>query len=354
MRAILTALLLAAAATGARAEGFGVKAAYDRALQLRAAGDAAGCDRVLRAAYEQTHATLLLDTAARCGEAGGDLRGGVYVDARPRAQLRVDGQLVGFTPWSGLLDDGPHEIQLSGRDLLPSEHSLTVQRGAVVELAVAMSRWHCLCWIEVRSSPSGATVYLDDEGLGAIGHTPYMGDLVPGRHTLILEKEGYKTQRIEFDYAAGNPYKLEATLEADDVAFLHLESTPEGGAVFIDGIQVCHEAPCRVRLATGVYQLDVHKSGFDPMRQRVELPRGTETRVTATLAPPAPQTARWIAGAVSLAALAGGGALFFAGDGDATRWAAAGLLGAGVAAGAFAIFYHPASRSVGMTTTTRF
>lgn len=49
--------------------------------------------------------------------------------------------------------------------------------------------------VQIRTVPSGASVYLDDRELGPIGTTPLETRLFTGRHLLIVERENYEPLR---------------------------------------------------------------------------------------------------------------------------------------------------------------
>jgi tetratricopeptide (TPR) repeat protein len=63
--------------------------------------------------------------------------------------------------------------------------------------------------LTVMSTPSGATVLVDDRPVGV---TPWTGDLFPGRHRVALTLRGYDDQTLEVDLAAHRSQDVSATL----------------------------------------------------------------------------------------------------------------------------------------------
>lgn len=59
--------------------------------------------------------------------------------------------------------------------------------------------------VQIRSSPSGARVYLDERELGPIGVTPLETRLFTGRHLLIIERDNYETVHDIVQVAALSP-----------------------------------------------------------------------------------------------------------------------------------------------------
>lgn len=66
--------------------------------------------------------------------------------------------------------------------------------------------------LSVLSVPDGATVLVDGQ---AVGVTPFTGDLAPGHHVVLLDREGYGDARHEIVLAANAPAELNVTLEPE-------------------------------------------------------------------------------------------------------------------------------------------
>jgi len=64
--------------------------------------------------------------------------------------------------------------------------------------------------ISVRSTPYLADVFVDEQNMG---YTPAKVSLAPGKHTVRLEKQGYKSWSKEITLTAGSELLLDASLE---------------------------------------------------------------------------------------------------------------------------------------------
>lgn len=64
--------------------------------------------------------------------------------------------------------------------------------------------------LTVLSAPAGATVSVDDQPVGV---TPWTGDLVPGKHRLLLSYRGYTDAARELELAAAEPLDVSLRLE---------------------------------------------------------------------------------------------------------------------------------------------
>lgn len=66
--------------------------------------------------------------------------------------------------------------------------------------------------LSVLSMPDGATVLIDGR---AIGVTPFTGELAPGRHLVLLDREGYRDERHEILLGVSTPAELNVALQPE-------------------------------------------------------------------------------------------------------------------------------------------
>jgi hypothetical protein len=116
-------------------------------------------------------------------------RGHVVVHAPGSEPLRVvvDGVDLGATPWEGDLPSGSHEVTGRSSSLTAVAQTITVTAGAslAVDLVTSATAAH----LQVRTSDGKGLVYVDSvvKGEGA-----FVGDVAPGSHTIVVEREGYE------------------------------------------------------------------------------------------------------------------------------------------------------------------
>jgi hypothetical protein len=63
---------------------------------------------------------------------------------------------------------------------------------------------------------------------------------------------------------------------------VRVETQPAGLELVADGAVRCR-TPCSFRIDPGLHQLTIHKSGYMPWQERVEVPPGGEVTVSAAL-----------------------------------------------------------------------
>jgi PEGA domain len=116
-------------------------------------------------------------------------RGHVIVHAPGNEPLRViiDGIDLGATPWEGDLPAGQHEITGRSSTSSASAQTLTVSAGdrITIDLVSAATAAH----LQVRANDGQGKVYVDGAQKGEGG---FVGDVAPGSHTVVIEREGYE------------------------------------------------------------------------------------------------------------------------------------------------------------------
>jgi hypothetical protein len=116
-------------------------------------------------------------------------RGHVVVHAPGTESLRVvvDGVDLGATPWEGDLPSGQHEV--TGRSSSVTSIAQTINVTAGASLAIDLVTSATAAHLEVRTNDGKGVVYVDGV---AKGDGAFVGDVAPGSHTVVVEREGYE------------------------------------------------------------------------------------------------------------------------------------------------------------------
>jgi hypothetical protein len=134
----------------------------------------------------------------------------------PGASVRLDGRVVGKTPWRGDVAPGRRQVDLELDGYAPVSRTIITQRGESYPLTLVLTPEQVGAIMSVGSAPPGATVFVDGE---AVGRTPLNDfQIEPGPHVVELRLNGYSAQT--------------ATVTIDDGARLDRVFTlvPLGGA----------------------------------------------------------------------------------------------------------------------------
>ncbi len=139
-------------------------------------------------------------------------------------------------------------------------------------------------WAEVQleSSPSGATVMVDDEIVGA---TPILAEILQGQRRVELSLEGFKTARLVTDIVAGTRLTPDVfELEPND-GKLVLASRPEGVVVSVNG-RYYGSTPIELVLASGIpLKVRLSRPGYQEAGKTLELEPDEERQLTVDMKP---------------------------------------------------------------------
>jgi len=157
-------------------------------------------------------------------------------------EVEVDGQVVGKTPWEGLVGIGDHRVRLRG--------FMSVQALLTCEVVA----------VEPGEKPTAA-------GDGARMESP----------AEAVSVALYETKQV--------------MLRAEEMdGALRIESTPSGASVRVDGGEVEGATPWQGRLPLGQHRLELRAEGFVPVTQSMQLKRREQNVLSVTL-PRAPDIA---------------------------------------------------------------
>ena len=150
--------------------------------------------------------------------------------------------------------------------------------------------------VRIDSSPTGATVYLESKDSEPLGETPYRGKLKEGRHTIIVELDGYVShaqeirvrkkkglQRFSAELAKLEPGTIEVSLDSG-------QPQVKGARILIDEKDVGN-LPDTIAVEAGAHKVEVVREGYKTFETWVEVAEGETTVVAVALVPDGTRTA---------------------------------------------------------------
>lgn len=213
------------------------------------------------------------------------------IESNVPAAIQIDGVDRGTTPLAAPLKvaGGTRVVRLLATGYLPARREVTVagETRQVVSIALAPSEARAANLV-IDTSPIGVEVRLD--GL-SLGRTPLPASVTvaPGRRVVELSRPGYLPVRRELELGDGGSATLAEELrDAGDLASVEarlvLRASEDHVHVTLDGkphgvYRASLPAPA------GLHRLRIERAGFEPIERTVELARGSETVVRATLRP---------------------------------------------------------------------
>jgi serine/threonine protein kinase len=111
----------------------------------------------------------------------------------------------------------------------------------------------------VMSEPPGASAILDNNSEVSC-KTPCILKVLPGRHTITVNHDGYQHESREIRIT-DSPLELSVVNLRARAGTLMLTSTPSGAAIFVNDRPVPQATPAQLSLPPGTYSVRVEKDG---------------------------------------------------------------------------------------------
>lgn len=111
----------------------------------------------------------------------------------------------------------------------------------------------------VTSEPAGATAILDNNQAVSC-KTPCVLTVMPGRHTLALNADGYQRESREIRIT-DSPVEVPMVTLRVHAGTLMLTSAPSGAAIYLNDKLIPQITPTQLGLAPGTYSVRVEKNG---------------------------------------------------------------------------------------------
>jgi hypothetical protein len=208
------------------------------------------------------------------------LPGIVRITSEPSgAEVLINGQKVGVTPYDNELVGGNHQLELRKPLYHPDISTFTLNEGETLQIPRTLKvRFG---FLTVTTAPPRASVYVDGKSLGIA--PVQRKEMESSRHTLRIELPLFHQVNREFETKDGEETRITEILRP---AFGSLEvySSPESGAeVFLDGQRVGSTSYSNQQLASGKYLLRVSKPLFSDAEEQIVIEDGQLLKKTVVM-----------------------------------------------------------------------
>jgi S1-C subfamily serine protease len=239
---------------------------------------------------------------ATVAEDGHDADGGHPVPTGGRGAIHVVTDLIGATavlhgPAGRVLSQC--QTPCSFNDLTPERYGLEVQKDGYqpmqtalqVKAGVVLDQKVTLEWLAkglyITSKPAGADVFVN--GAKQSGQTPVTLPLAPGPYNLVLRMPGYDAYAGSVQVKDNIQTQLDVPLKEKStvrVAWAHIETTPTGAEILVDGTSTGQTTPSRVQVPAGLHTVTVRLTGYQQVRRTIQATEGGTVNITnVTLQP---------------------------------------------------------------------
>jgi hypothetical protein len=252
--------------------------AGDHVVEVRKEGAPPWRQNVTVVAGQQVKVTATFGSAV----GDGSLR---VIASEPDAQIFVDGEDHGHSPAVlPSIKPGDHIIEARKHGFKSVQQTIKVTSGEnavrnlVMEAAPADRPRGTL---KIQSTIPNAEVFVDGSSLG---RAPIdRNDLDPGKHYIVVHKDGYTDFKREIFLVENQTVALVADLSA--TGSLRALSTPEGADVRVDGELIGKTPVTRDSVAVGQHLVEVDLKGYFKHKDTIKVEGGRQYLYSTDLQP---------------------------------------------------------------------
>jgi hypothetical protein len=221
----------------------------------------------------------------------------------PGAQIQVDGQAAGVTPFSlaGLMP-GQHTVTVSKPGFVTDTRTVNVGSGSKSGVTVQLAALSAT--VSAHSEPAGAAVWMDGRDTGKV--TPAQISVErPGNHNFVFKKQGYLDEAASANLQVGQTFQLAPTLRAlgntDEIKFggkfkkvfggadtagmgtVSIKTQPKGAQIAVNNRIVDRASPAEFYLNPGNYEVDITLTGFKSLHKVISVEKSGRVVIEESL-----------------------------------------------------------------------
>jgi hypothetical protein len=230
--------------------------------------------------------------------------GQLSIDSTPQgAQIQVDGQAAGVTPFSlANLMPGQHTVTVSRPGFVTDTRTVNVSSGSKSALSVQLAQVSAS--VSAHSDPAGAAVWMDGRDTGKVTPAQISVDR-PGTHNFVFKKQGYLDEATSANLQIGQTFQLSPTLRAlgntDEIKFggkfkkvfggsdtagmgvVSIKTQPKGAQIAVNNRIVDRASPADFYLNPGNYMIDITLTGFKNVHKVITVEKSGKVVIDESL-----------------------------------------------------------------------
>jgi len=200
----------------------------------------------------------------------------------PGASVFVDRKDLGSrgtTPVKLGLNAGSYKLIIERSGYEPSESQVSVTLGVETPLKVALKQ--IVGMVRVDAEPAGSVVHLETEDAAPIGTAPATLPIAPGRHTLVVTKEGYSATSVTVDVPAYQSITIHPRL-APIAGDLIVNADVRDALVEVDG-RALGFTPAVLTVPVGPHTVRVSHEGFRAVEKTTLVNKAEQAKLDVQL-----------------------------------------------------------------------
>lgn len=203
------------------------------------------------------------------------------------ASVRLNGEVLGVTPFIGVIPSGEHSLmlELDGHRTAEAQILMPEDRDLDLRFALEEAKGAREPLLSVASDPAGATVRIDGEEVGV---TPYLAIHEPGEHRVRLDFPGFVPYERRVIVPDAHDLEVSLALIPEPLppgpAKVAVVTEPPGAAISVNG-EPAGQSPVNVQLDAGAHVVVATREGFRTLEDRFSVSQGESMQMRLQLTP---------------------------------------------------------------------
>ncbi len=178
------------------------------------------------------------------------------------ADIYINGEKKGTRQWSGVLKAGSYQVECRQANHKTSSQYIQVTENDNRTIKLKTPE-PILGSVAITSNPLRAEIMIDGK---SYGQTPKKIDLLIGKHTIEISKEGYKSETQSFEVKEERTTEINITLGKTTKAIIN--SNPTNSKIYIDGA-FKGNTPYTYEGEVGDHKIKLLYHGYRPIEKKV-------------------------------------------------------------------------------------
>jgi outer membrane receptor protein involved in Fe transport len=193
---------------------------------------------------------------------------------------RTDLGTRGQTPRTLAVDPGEYNVIVERDGHESAQGPARAVRGETVSVSLRLAP--ILASVQLVGEPAGAEVRLDDPNSAVLGTVPGTIEIVPGRHTLLISREGFQTGHIDVQVTPRERIVRSVDLELETGSVM-VDVQERGALIEVDGTAMGFTPAVLPRVPAGSHTIRISRSGFRPFEESIRVDPNEQVQVRVRL-----------------------------------------------------------------------
>ncbi|MGJ8455023.1 PEGA domain-containing protein [Pseudothermotoga sp. U03pept] len=202
------------------------------------------------------------------------------------AQVFLDGAYIGVSPLQVEVQPGQHTVLATMAGYTAAQQSFSIAPGETKTINLTLRAEQAT--LNIFTSPSGASIYVNNQLRGTAGPAGLSISVAPGTYTITARLTNYQDASSIVTVDPGEVRRIDLTLvPIIRKGVLNIFSTPTGAAIYVDGnyVGVTRSTGLSVEVDPGLHTIIAQLANYQEAAVNVNLSSGETRRVDITLVP---------------------------------------------------------------------